>query len=104
MKFYGKIGFWEEDHQVRPGVYKPQIVEREYYGDVKRNRRTWDGVDTQNDNLNVNNSIHIVHDLYLQSHLDSIKYVEWMGTKWDVKSLTIDYPSVELELGGVYHG
>lgn len=104
MKFYGKIGFWEADVQVRPGVYKPQIVEREYYGDVLRNRRTWNSVDTQNENLNVNHSITIIHDLYLQTHLEAIKYVEWMGTKWRVKSMSINYPSMTLELGGVYNG
>lgn len=104
MKFYGKIGFWDGSEQTRPGVYKPKIVEREYYGDVMRNRRTWDTADTQNDNLNINNSISILHDLYLESHIESIKYVEWRGTKWKVKSLTIDYPRINIELGGLYNG
>lgn len=32
MKFSGKIGFWIEDVEIKPGVFKPQIIEKDYTG------------------------------------------------------------------------
>lgn len=105
MKYYDKIGFWVNDVKIRPGVYRSQIVEKEYAGDVLQNRQRWQSSsDSQNDNLTVNNRISIIADLYLNQHLGSIKYVTFMGVKWKVKSLDLNYPRVIMELGEVYNG
>lgn len=104
MKYYGKIGFWNEDNEIRPGVYKPTIVEKSYTGDVLRNVQRWNSGQKQNDDLNMNHRISIVYDLYLQNNLSSIKYVTYMGSKWKVNSIETNYPRVIFELGGVYNG
>ena len=104
MKYYDKIGFWFDDVEVRPGVYKNQIIEKEYAGDVLENRQRWNQSGYQNDNLTVNNRISIIADAYLNQNISSIKYVTFMGTKWKVNSLDLKYPRVILELGGIYNG
>lgn len=105
MKFFGTVGFWERDEEVRPGVYRPSIVEKVYTGDMPRNFRKFDqSSEKQNNDISVSNQVTIVADLYMQNNLSSIRYVVWNGQKLSVKNVTIDYPRVTLEIGGVYSG
>ena len=104
MKFSGSIGFWEPSVEVRPGVFKPRIVERPYYGDILRDYRKFQPrSDYQNDDYQVTNQISILGDLYCQDHLSSIRYVLWGDTKWKVTKVEISYPRLILELGGLYN-
>lgn len=104
MKFFGMVGFWEGDVEVKPGIYRPQITERPYTGDLKRNFRSFQSSDKQNDDISTSNQIEILADLYLQQNFMSIHYVIWNKQKLSVKNVTIDYPRVVIELGGVYSG
>lgn len=105
MKFVGVVGFWEGDKEVKSGVYRPSIVERPYMGDLPRNFRKFEQVsEKQNDDISVSNQVSILADLYMQNNLSSIRYVIWNGQKLSVKNVTIDYPRVTLEIGGVYSG
>lgn len=106
MKFSGKVGFWLNDVEVRPGIYKPGIVEKSYTGDIIKNSRRFQSVENQqNDNLVVNNRLSIISDLYMQKNWSSIKYVTWNNVRWAVNSIDIsNYPRIILELGGVYNG
>lgn len=101
-KYYGKIGF-VETVQTAPGVYMEKAIERPYKGDVIRNSRRWDSTsDSVNSNLNINNSIIIIADDFAIMHSLYIRYVEWMGAYWEVKSMELNRPRLTLELGGVY--
>lgn len=105
MKFSGVVGFWTGDKEVSPGVFKPDIKEVSYTGDVTRNYRQSQSVSNQvNDNLNVNNQISILSDLYIRENWPSIRYVVWNGVKWKVNTVEVGYPRLTLELGGVYNG
>lgn len=106
MKFSGKIGFWLGDVEIKPGVYKPNIIERSYTGDVKKNiRRFQPAENQQNENLRTTNQLSIISDLYMQKNWASIKYVSWNGVNWKVSSVDVgSYPRVILDLGGVYNG
>lgn len=104
MKFSGCVGFWIQDVEVKPGVFKPGIVEKRYYGEVRKNTRRWENSDQQNDKFSVNNTISILSDLYAQQNYASIRYVIWNGVKLKVTSVTVDYPRLTLEIGGVYNG
>lgn len=105
MKFHGKIGFWKGDIEVRPGVWIPQIDERMYTGDIFKNSRYFQYENNQqNPNLNVSNQFSILADLYMKENLDSIRYILWNGIKWSVTRVSIDYPRVTFEVGGVYNG
>lgn len=104
MKFYGKIGFWEGSSEIRPGVWRPNIIEREYTGDILQNTRSWQTPDKQNNDLTISNRVTIIADMYLQENISSIRYVTWMGSKWSVTNVDVTYPVITLTLGGVYNG
>lgn len=104
MKFYGKIGFMETV-ETTPGVYEEQITERNYYGDVMRVSRRYSGSSEKvNDDLDINNEISIVADAYAYQNFHALRYVEWMGAKWKVSSVTVERPRLILSVGGVYNG
>lgn len=102
-KFYGKIGYAITKETV-PGVWVEQIVERSYYGDVIRNIRRLQSSENLNDNINVSNEISIVADAFANQNFHSMRYVEYMGTKWKVSSIEVKYPRLILSIGGVYNG
>lgn len=104
MKFSGKVGFWMEDVETKPGIFQSTIVEKPYFGDVHKNVRRWEEGNQQNDKLKVNNSISILSDLFAQQNYTSIKYVIWNNVKLKVTQVTLDYPRINMEIGGVYNG
>lgn len=102
-KFYGKIGYAISE-ETMPGVWVEQIVERSYYGDVIRNIRRLQSSENLNDDINVSNEISIVADAFANQNFHSMRYVEYMGTKWKVSSIEVKYPRLILSIGGVYNG
>lgn len=102
-KFYGAVGY-AVTNEIRPGVWKDSIVERMYYGDVIRNNRRLESTDKANDNINISNEISILADPYANENFHLIKYVEFMGTKWEVSTVTVQFPRLILSVGGVYNG
>lgn len=104
MKWCGLIGFVELE-ETAPGVWNPsKIIEKKYYGDLIRNSRRLQTVgDKVNDDININNQISIVANPYAYSNFHSIKYAEFMGTKWKVTDIEVQYPRLILSLGGMYN-
>lgn len=102
MKWYGSIGF-AELKETTPGVWTPQITERNYRGDLVRNTRRLQSTDQVNDDININNQISIVADPYANMNFHTIKYATFMGTKWKVSDVEVQYPRLILSLGGVYN-
>lgn len=103
MKYYGKIGF-AETAEIRPGVWQEVITERPYRGDVTRVSRRLQSADKVNDDLTASNEIKIVADAFAYQNFHAIRYLEWMGAKWKVNTVTVDRPRLTLEIGGVYNG
>ena len=101
-KFYGVVGY-AETVETAPGVWTEQITERPYFGEVVRNLRRLQTPSTLNDDVNISNEISIVTDPYANQNFHAIRYVEYMGTKWKVPSVEVQYPRLILTLGGVYH-
>lgn len=102
-KFYGEIGYGESVESA-PGVWKDEITERKYYGDVVRNARKLLDDDKVNNDLSVGNSISIVADAYANEHFFAIRYIRWAGTLWKVSDVEVQSPRLLLRLGGVYNG
>lgn len=102
-KWFGEIGY-AESVETTPGVWEEQITKRSYFGDVNRNTRRLQTTDQVNDNLEVSNEISIVADPYAYQNFHAMRYVEWMGTKWKVSTVDVQYPRLTLSLGGVWHG
>lgn len=104
MKFYGLVGFIHESYEVKPGVFKPKIVEKLYSGDVNWSNRHFQATENQNEDLRLNNQISILSDLYSEQNFASIRYVVWNNVKWRVTNVEINYPRLTLTIGGVYNG
>lgn len=102
-KFYGAIGY-SVTEETRPGIWKENIIERMYYGDLVRNTRRLQSSDKLNDNIDVSNEISILADPFANDNFHSMKYVEFMGAKWKITSVEVQYPRLILTIGGVYNG
>ena len=101
-KWCGIIGYAEQV-ETTPGVWSEQITERKYYGDVIRNNRRLQSAGKLNDDINVGNEISIIADPFANNNFHSMCYVEFMGTKWKVTTVDVQYPRLILSLGGVYN-
>lgn len=100
-KFYGTIGF-VKNVETSPGVYEDQIVERKYYGNVINRMRSL-AMDGVNDNINISDEISIVADPFANENYFAIRFVEYMGAKWKVQSISVQSPRINLSLGGLYN-
>lgn len=101
-KYYGVVGYATLT-ETAPGVWTEQITKRSYYGDVIRNMRRLQTTSNLNDDVNINNEFSIVSDPFAQQNFHTIRYVEYMGTKWKVTNVEVQYPRLILSVGGVYH-
>ena len=102
-KWFGQIGY-AETVESKPGVWKEQITEREYFGDLLRNSRRLQSSSSLNDNVTISNEISILADQFAYQNFHSIRYAEFMGTKWKVSNIEVQYPRLILTLGDVYNG
>lgn len=102
-KFYGVIGY-AVTKETAPGVWTEEIAEQSYYGDLTRNMRQLQDSGDLNDDINVANEISIVADPYANANFHSMRYVAFMGAKWKISKVEVQYPRLILTLGGVYNG
>ena len=102
-KWFGKIGY-AETVETKPGVWKEQIVTREYYGDLIRNTRRLQTADKVNDDIDISNELSIISDPYARNNIHSMHYAEFMGAKWKISNVEVSYPRLILTLGGLYNG
>lgn len=101
-KFYGKIGY-AMSVEMSPGVWDESVVVRNYFGDLIRNTRQIQTTDKLNDNINISNEISIVADPFARENFHSMRYVEFMGAKWRISNVEVQYPRLILTVGGVYN-
>ena len=102
-KYYGKIGY-AETVEKNPGVWTEQITERSYYGDMIRNTRRLQSAEQVNDNINIANDLSIIADPYAINNFHTMRYAEFMGAKWKISNVEVQYPRLILTLGGLYNG
>ena len=102
-KFHGFIGFAEQT-ETSPGIWTEEITEHEYSGDLLRFNRRTQGSGKVHDDMTINNHISIIADAYLNENLYAIRYVTFMGGKWKIESVDVEYPRMIFTLGGLYHG
>lgn len=103
MKFCGQIGFAITKEEP-PGVWAETVDERLYYGDIQRYNATWDYSEHLNDNFNIKNDISVLADSFLMENAGAMRYVDYLGTKWKINSINLQYPRIILTIGGVYNG
>ena len=104
-RFYGAVGYGRSvENPVGSGIWKDEITEHVYTGDVIRNTKRNETGDTVLPDISVQNSISIVADAYANDHFMLIKYVRWAGVLWTVPSVEVRAPRLILNLGSVYNG
>lgn len=104
-KYCGFIGY-VETKEIPPdsGIWKNEVTEKKYYGDSTRISRRSQTSDKVNDDINISNELSIVADPYAMNNLYNMRYAEFMGVKWKITSIEVQYPRLILTLGGVYNG
>lgn len=102
-KFCGAIGFAVTE-ETRPGIYEEKITERNYVGDLIRNSRRLQTGSQVNDDINISNQVSIVADPYASQNFHTMRYATYLGTKWKITNVEVQYPRLILELGGVWNG
>lgn len=102
-KFYGVIGYAVTE-MTEQGIYEERIVETEYVGDVIRNTRRLREASKINDDINISNQISIIADPYASNNFHTMRYVTFMGAKWKISEVEVQYPRLILTLGGLYNG
>lgn len=100
-KFYGQIGYAITE-ETRPGIWEERVTERNYYGDITRNTHRFQGAETLNDDINVSNEISIISDSFANEYFYAMRYVTFMGSKWKITNVEVNYPRLTLIIGGVY--
>lgn len=103
MKWFGAIGY-ADTVETKPGVWKEQVTERNYFGDITRISRRLQSTDQLNDDVVISNEISIVSDPYANENFHSMRYATYMGTKWKITSVEVQYPRLILSLGSVWNG
>lgn len=101
-KFCGVIGY-AVTKEIEPGIWEEQIVEVEYFGDVIRNTRRINAPGKVNDDISISNQISIIADPFANNNFHAMKYVVFMGAKWKVSEVTVEYPRLILSIGGLYN-
>lgn len=103
-RFAGKIGFAHSvESKDEPGIWKDEIIERIYRGDI--NRRTFrnKSANSINDNLTMSSEVSVVADLFASDNYHLVRYVEYRGVKWKVSSVDLQPPRLILTLEEVYN-
>ena len=103
-KYYGNIGFLITE-ETSPGVWEETFVVHSYAGDILRSSSQQSpSSDKLNDDITIKNRISIVADPFAIGNFYNIRYVEWLGNKWKVTDVDVEYPRLILSIGGVYNG
>ena len=101
-KWFGVLGY-AETVETAPDVWEETIVEHSYYGDVIKNSRKLQASGYLNDDINIANEISILSDPYANLNFHNMRYAVYLGTKWKVTNVGVQYPRLILSLGGVYN-
>lgn len=102
-KWYGKIGYAPSFQQTAPGVWVEDFVIRDYYGEFIRNTRRLETSGQVNDNVNISNRIRIVADPYARENFHAMRWISYMGARWKITEVEVQYPGLILSLGGLYN-
>ena len=102
-KYYGVIGY-SDTVEIEPGIWEEEIITKPFYGDEVKNTSRYQSSGGVNDDININNNISIIADPYANENFQHMRYVIFMGAKWKITNVEIQYPRIILSIGGVYNG
>lgn len=102
-KYHGKVGYVQTEETI-PGIFESIDIERNYFGNVIKNRYNIQQNGNINGDIQLKISISILADPFAYENATNIRYVTYLGKKWQVVDINIDRPRIELFLGGLYNG
>lgn len=101
-RYAGKIGFAVTE-ETYPGVWTPTITEKPVKGEVidpsYRNQKG----DSINDDITISNRISVIGSPYMFANFKFMKYLTWMGSKWEITNVDIKGRRLILDIGGVWN-
>lgn len=100
-RFSGKLGF-VMTRETEEGVWLEDVVEISAKGTIRSLYVRNDNSSSANINLRLTNEISILMDTKINTYLETLKYVVWKGSKWEVQSIGANYPRLTINLGGPY--
>ncbi len=101
-KWFGSIGY-SVTAETRPGIWEDTIEEKNYYGDTMRASHKYAYDDQVNSKITVSNKISILADPFASEHIPLMRYITYMGNKWSITDVEIQYPRLIISFGGVYN-
>lgn len=100
-RFSGKLGF-VMTRETEEGVWLEDVVEIRAKGTIRSLYVRNDNSSSANTNLRLTNEISVLTDTKINTYLETLKYVVWKGSKWEVLSISVQYPRLAINLGGLY--
>lgn len=100
-RFSGKLGF-VMTRETEEGVWLEDKIEIPVKGTIRSLYIRNDNNVSVNTNLRLTNEVSILLDSKIQTYLNTLKYVIWKGSKWEVQSIGVNYPRLTINLGGLY--
>ena len=100
-RFSGKLGF-VMTRETEEGVWLEDKIEIPAKGTIRSLYVRTDNNASVNSNLRLTNEISILLNSNISTYLETLKYVVWKGSKWEVQSIGVNYPRLTINLGGLY--
>lgn len=96
------VGF-QHFRETAPSVYRDDQVVRSYPAFVNRVMvRPVVQDDSSVEDVQLSNQVSFLTDWYSTKYIDNIRFVEWRGNRFRVRSVTWQYPRIVLEIGAPY--
>ena len=100
-RFSGKLGF-VNTRETEEGVWLEDNIELPVKGTIRSLYVRNDNASSVNSNLRLTNEVSILLNSKYMTYLETLKYVVWKGSKWEVVSIGVNYPRLTINLGGPY--
>ncbi len=102
-KFCGTIGY-SKTEETSPDVWTEVIKEiSNVKGNVLKFSNRWEKGNGVNDDISISNKISIIADSFLLENIQTMRYVTWMGVKWKISDISVEYPRLIISLGGIFN-
>lgn len=88
--------------ETEEGIWLEDKIEIPVKGTIRSLYVRNDNNSSVNSNLRLTNEVSILLNSKIATHFETLKYVVWKGSKWEVQSIGVNYPRLTINLGGLY--
>jgi hypothetical protein len=100
MRYSGKLGIAEQTERA-PGIWEETITEVDVLGSVEQRTEVLDTSDSVLPRYTTTTSISV---LARPENHASIRYVTYLGKRWEIGSIVTQFPKIVIYIGKEYHG